>query len=140
MKENILLGQHVLATLSDHIAVINQSGIIVAVNQAWEDFALENGITSLHRADRGSNYFEVCCKSIENGDGSAGLAMAGIKSVFRKEQPSFEFEYPCDSPFQKRWFIMNAVLMKGDDTMLVSSHHDITERKIAEQSIAVNPG
>ena len=138
MNDDDTICNQILSTLSDHIAVIDQSGTIVAVNLAWKKIALENGITSLHRCDKGSNYYDVCRKSIDNGDTNAELVMAGIQSVFRKEKPFFELEYPFDTPVQKRWFIMNAMLLQGNDTMIVLSHHDITQRKACDEAITAS--
>ncbi|MEO6838220.1 MAG: PAS domain S-box protein, partial [Ginsengibacter sp.] len=75
----------ILASLSSHIAVIDTSGVVITVNKAWDDFAKENGITSLERVSTGSNYFEVCERALASGESYAGLALAGIQSVFKKE-------------------------------------------------------
>jgi len=124
----------ILASLSSHIAVIDITGKIIAVNKAWDDFAKANGATTLERTPIGSNYFEVCRTAISSGDVIAKQALAGIRSVFAKEKETFELEYSCDSPNHNRWFIFHIMTFGSDDSRIVLSHQDITERKNAEES------
>lgn len=135
LRESETFNKGVLSSLSSHIAVIDDRGTIIAVNQAWNDFAKANGITILERVSTGSNYFDVCNKAIENGDSIAAQALAGIKSVFKKETQQFEMEYPCNSPEQQRWFIVRVIIFGTDAHKVVISHQDISGRKHAEQSL-----
>ncbi len=118
-----------------HVAVINKSGIIIAVNKAWNDFAKKNGVTSLERSSEGSNYFNTCRKSIANGDVMAAMALKGIQSVMQKKTDCFEMEYSCHSPQKQRWFILDVRPLEGDDQKVIVSHHDITFRKMAEDTV-----
>ncbi|MEP6683209.1 MAG: PAS domain S-box protein [Parafilimonas sp.] len=136
LSESELFNKGILASLHSHIAVINDSGTVITVNKAWNDFANENGATSLERVSTGSNYFEVCKKAFASGEPFAGLALDGIQSVFKKERQSFELEYPCHSPNEKRWFTMNVSNFGNDDSKVVISHQNITERKIAENKLS----
>ncbi|MEO5945061.1 MAG: PAS domain S-box protein [Ferruginibacter sp.] len=135
LKESELFNKDILGSLSSHIAVIDRKGTIIAVNKAWDDFARENGVTTLERVSPGSNYFEVCKTAITAGDIIAGQALKGIKSVFKKENQSFEFEYPCHSPIENRWFTLYVSKFGNDDSKLVVSHNNITERKKAENKL-----
>jgi diguanylate cyclase (GGDEF)-like protein len=49
----------------------------------------------------------------------------------------FSFEYPCHSPDNKRWFTMRVNALHGDESkgMFVVSHHNITQRKLAEERV-----
>ncbi|MEO7004025.1 MAG: PAS domain S-box protein, partial [Acidobacteriaceae bacterium] len=133
LADSYKFSQGVLSSLSSHIAVIDKSGTIIIVNKAWDDFAKENGVTSLERVSTGSNYFEVCEKAIEAGDIIAEEALGGIQSVFKKEKETFELEYPCHAPSQKRWFILHVMKFGSDESKVVLSHQDITARKLAEE-------
>ncbi len=46
-----------LDSLSAHIAIVDESGTIVAVNKAWREFAGSNGAAS--NVSEGANYLEV---------------------------------------------------------------------------------
>ena len=41
-------------------------------------------------------------------------------------------EYPCDSPAEKRWFLMRATRFRGSHDAVIISHADTTERKLTE--------
>ncbi len=123
----------VINSLEEQIAVIDQAGTIVDVNSAWEDFGIENGLSS-ESACVGRNYLEVLSASAARGDGLAGEAEQGILDVMSGKRASFHLEYPCHSPDEKRWFIMHVTRLKDDSRRLfVISHHNITRRKLAEE-------
>lgn len=126
----------ILSSLSEHIAVIDNTGKIIAVNLAWEQFALQNGVTTLERVSVGTNYFDVCDKAIEKGDEIASTALNGIKSVLNGEENFFEMEYPCHSPEIDRWFVLRVNPFVGDKEKIVISHENITERKISELMVS----
>ncbi|MBA3986213.1 MAG: PAS domain S-box protein, partial [Flavobacteriales bacterium] len=136
LYESETFNKGVLSSLSSHISVIDESGTLIAVNKAWNNFAKANGITTLERVSKGSNYFDVCKRAIENGDSDAAQALAGILSVFKEEKKYFEMEYPCHSPEQQRWFILSALNLGSDTHKVVISHQNITERKIAENNLS----
>ncbi len=123
----------VLHSLSSHIAVINAAGTIVAVNEAWNQFALQNGETALQRTGEGSNYFDVCIKSAGEGDGIAAKALQGIKEVMDQRKSIFYLEYPCHSPNEQRWFVLRVMKFESDLPMVVVAHEDITELKRVQQ-------
>jgi PAS domain S-box-containing protein len=138
LYESETFNKGVLSSLSSHIAVINADGTLVAVNKAWDDFAKANGPVHLSDTSVGSNYFVVCKNSIASGDDDARQTLAGILSVFNKETPFFQLEYPCHSPEQQRWFILNVSPFGEDDTKVVIAHQNITERKTAENCLRDN--
>jgi len=127
-----------ISSLSSHITVIDESGTLITVNKAWNDFAHENGVLSLDSISMGSNYFDVCKRSMENGDSDAAEAFAGIQSVFKKEKQYFEMEYPCHSPEQQRWFMLRATNFGIDTQRVVIAHQNITARKQAENSLQLS--
>ena len=51
--------QRTLDSLSAHIAIIDETGTIVAVNKAWRDFARANGAAAQSYAE-GANYLRAC--------------------------------------------------------------------------------
>lgn len=124
----------ILNSLPDSIAIINPNGDIIFTNNAWNAFAQENsGIPE--KTGVGVNYFEACfgpgnIHQLQNAEVTDGikLVIAGIKE-------QFEFEYPCHSETEHRWFIMRCTpLTDGSDSIIIS-HINITLRKLAEQKI-----
>jgi signal transduction histidine kinase len=125
--------QQTLDSLSAHIAILDESGEIIAVNEAWRTFARANG-SDPERVSEGVNYLEVC----EPGPASEqGVAFAeGIRAVLSGRLEDFEMEYPCHSPTERRWFIGRVTRFSGvERPWAVVAHENITERKLAEQAL-----
>ncbi|MBU0622851.1 MAG: sensor domain-containing diguanylate cyclase [Gammaproteobacteria bacterium] len=133
MQDLSALHTWVVNSLEEQIAVIDQSGTIIDVNDAWTDFGIENGLSS-GTASIGANYFKVLSNSAVGGDALADEAAHGIRDVVDGKREVFQFEYPCHSPNEKRWFMMRVARLKNAQTALfVISHHNITLRKLAEE-------
>jgi diguanylate cyclase (GGDEF)-like protein len=123
----------VFNSLDDQIALIDRSGTIVDVNSAWTNFGLENGISSDY-TPVGNNYLKVLSVAASRGDSNVGEAANGILDVVSGQRASFYFEYPCHSPDEKRWFMMQVIRMRDDSKRLyIISHRNITVRKLAEE-------
>jgi PAS domain S-box-containing protein len=123
------LNERVLASLHSHIAILNRSGAIIAVNDAWNEFALANGAVA---CGLGINYLDVCRSAASAGDVTALRALEGIQSVLEGASECFEAEYSCDSPAQHRSFLMRVVPLRTSDGGAVVSHTDITQLRRAE--------
>jgi len=126
--------QAIVDALPEHIAVVDPDGIIRLVNAAWRRFARANGDPELKYSGPGTSYLNVCNAS-NNEDGRVASAAArGLRGVLEGSLPSFAMEYPCHSPTERRWFLMSAAPVLGDDYGAVISHVSITnwyEEKIS---------
>ena len=124
----------VLNSLTSHLAVLDAQGMIVAVNNAWLKFAEENGITEYSKVMLGVNYLDVCKNAFHKPYGEEShAAYSGIMAVLRGEMETFHLEYPCHSPNQQRWFLLNVSPLQGSYRGVVVNHVNITERKQAER-------
>ncbi len=132
LQESELFNKSILTSISSHIAVVNEEGEIISVNKAWNDFALNNGESSLIRTGQGSNYLEVCRQAALAGDKTAAEALAGMEKVLNKDIAFFEMEYPCHSSSEQRWFLLRITSFMGDFPKIVTVHTNITARKLAE--------
>ena len=124
--------QSILNSLKYRIAVLDKEGNILEVNQSWQQFARENNAGSLDRLGHGISYLDVCGRSSDTGDESARTALEGIQTVLAGTRDEFAMEYPCDSPAEKRWFLMRVTPFSGRKGGAIISHSDISERKLAE--------
>ena len=129
------LAQQLIDALAANIAVLNRHGEIVAVNRAWRQFADSNG----GRGDGvGINYLDLCAPAVERHllssvsavsfapDDHSLLAARGIAGVLFDDMPRFQLTYPCHGPDTPRWFVMNAVRLRGPEPGVVVSHFDVT--------------
>ena len=126
-RENEEFVQAILSSLKSSVAVIDKNGIIITVNQAWENFAATNGATELDKTTKGMNYLDVCKKSAEDGDDIARRTLLGINSVLKGDSAFYELEYPCHTAAGSLWFLLRVVKFVRDDTMAVIYHHNVTE-------------
>ena len=131
-RESAELNEKVLASLHSQIAILDREGTIIAVNDAWKSFALQNGRAS---ADIGVDYLQVCAPSAAV-DTATERTLAGIRSVLEGTADFFEMEYPCSSPDQLRVFVMRIVPLQTPDGGAVVSHTEVTQIKRAEMEAA----
>ena len=96
--------QHTLDSLSAHIAIVDETGEIVAVNGVWRAFAEANG-GDPERLSEGANYLRVCEAATARKSEDAAAFAEGIRDILSGRRESFELEYPCHSPTERRWFI-----------------------------------
>ena len=130
-----VLARTVLDSLSAHIAIIDQKGVILETNQAWRGYARKNGMPG--DADAvGTNYLEVCERASGEEAEDAFRVADGIRLVIAGEAREFLYDYPCHSPDGKHWYYMRAVRMFYDGPIrVVVSHEDITDLKLAEEAL-----
>lgn len=126
--------QNVFDSLKEQIAVLDQSGTIVAVNETWRRFGQENG-APVKDGYLGRNYLEVCLAAAGERGEEAAACYQGLKAVLEAKCATFELEYPCDAPTQKRWFAMRANPLRNERGYVVVSHHAITLRKQVEAQV-----
>ena len=90
--------------LPANVAILNELGFIVDVNDSWKTFARDNGFRA---ADFGIglNYLDVCrggaVATVEFGDQLQRLLNAEINLI--------NLAYTCDSPKEPRWFSLIAL-------------------------------
>lgn len=134
-EEQSHYAQTVLNSLTAQIAVVDDKGVIREVNDAWRQFAIENG-SSIHHSDIGTNYLEICRDARGRDSEGAMACYEGLLSVMSGERASFDMVYPCHAPHQERWFLLRAVPLHDRPGWVVVSHINITEQKQAERAFA----
>jgi len=135
LEESRAFSNAVLASLPDHIGVLDRAGTLTYVNASWERFALANGATPLARVGVGANYLDVCRRATGEDEKTAHEACAGIQSVLDGSREHFSMEYSCHSPTAHRWFLLQVAQLQGTSGKVIVSHMNITERKSAEAAL-----
>jgi PAS domain S-box-containing protein len=127
-----------LQAIPAHTAVLDRSGTILLVNDAWTAFALANGAAECANVAVGANYLEVC-ENAATEFADADRVLSGIRAVLDGSLPLFEMEYPCHSPCEQRWFLMSVTpFAHGSQGGVIISHSNTTARKLAEQALAAS--
>lgn len=119
----------ILNALPAHVALIDQAGVILSVNDGWRRFAAANGLPD-SAVGVGRNYLTICEQAGGAAAADACAAANGIRSVLLGTASDFSLEYPCHSPTVPRWFrLMVRPLVQGGAPGAVIMHVDITEQK-----------
>lgn len=117
-----------LDAMSAHIAILDESGVILDVNAAWRDFATVNNFS--HNAyGIGLNYLSVCDNAASTS-GDAYQVGQGIRSVMGQHVNEFYLEYPCHSPSERRWYVVRVTRFDWyGHVRLIVAHQNVTELK-----------
>ena len=129
------LAKTVLDSISAHIAILDEDGVILETNQAWQSFALSG--KAKEKIDFiGINYLSVCDASTGQDANDAHAVAAGIRSVISGEIKEFAYDYPCHSATGRHWYYMRAIRMAAEGPVrVVVSHSEITALKLAEEAL-----
>jgi PAS domain S-box-containing protein len=141
LKAAHTLLQATIDGISAHLCVLDDTGTIVAVNQAWRRFGAINGGNAVRNSE-GTNYLDVCDRAAQGqGEWAAAAADAaafatGLRGVIARRATSFELEYPCHTANEKRWFVARARWLGTDNPMrLLVEHDDISGPRRAELAL-----
>jgi PAS domain S-box-containing protein len=127
-----------LDSMQAHIAILDQHGVIVSVNDAWKNFAAANRTQAgqlPHATGVGTNYLDVCRACIDENKEQIDHIIAGISSVLKGSLPTFTSEYACHSPDIQRWFFVSVEPLRTSDGGAVVTHVNITARKAMEEAL-----
>ncbi|MGE5192769.1 MAG: PAS domain-containing protein [Deltaproteobacteria bacterium] len=139
LRESERFARSTLDGLSAHIAILDESGTILAVNRPWRAFAAANRPANSRdwgNVEEGANYLSICEKSVGRFSDEGHAAAAGIRAVLTEMLPEFTMEYPCNGPAEERWFLMRVTPFPGDGPRrVVVAHENITKRKVLEREV-----
>jgi two-component system sensor histidine kinase/response regulator len=121
-----------LDSLSKQIAILDDSGKILAVNKAWSEFAATNSAKT--NVGVGANYLQVCDEGTGPCGDEADAIAIGIRAVIAGNKQEFHLEYPCHSPTERRWYRAHFTPFSGEGTVrVVICHENITAAKLADE-------
>ena len=127
------LGLSVLDSLLEPIAVLDQNGVIGAVNAAWRQLAWIHGGGSEAASPIGVNYLSICDRAAATPNGEEGaIAAEGIRAVMDGRRSEFHLEYPCHTAYEQRWYRMTVTRLFGSTSQVVVSHRNITQTRRTE--------
>lgn len=133
------LNRAVLDSVPSQVAVLNRDGIIIAVNQAWRNFARENSSAGAGDVQTGvgANFLEVCWRqAAECGGNENSLGANVFQAVFdllQGQTERFSCECPCHTNTRQQWFLLNVTPLQIPTGGAVVSYYDITEIKLSQE-------
>lgn len=127
--------QGIVNSLSAHVAVLDEHGLIVETNRAWQEFASENEIQG-NTDSIGVNYLGICEAARDAGEQEGELVALGISKVLSGEVLEFVAQYPCHSPTKKRWFNLRILpYFSTNEKKVVVVHENITPLFLAQEEL-----
>jgi len=131
LRNSEALVRSVFTSLYGYVAVLDRSGTIIAVNDAWRQFA--HGLAAASQAPGiGANYLELCVHAAALGDQTAASAVEGMRNVLSGRALAHTLEYRNPARDQDRWFEMSVLPLKRPEGGAVVFHLDMTARHRAE--------
>jgi PAS domain S-box-containing protein len=116
--------------LSAHIAILDEAGLIIHVNKAWREFGDQNSFKDTAYGV-GVNYLAVCDRARDAKD--AAIVAQGIRDVMLHKTSEFYLEYPCNSPTEKRWYVVRVTRFSWyGHIRLIVAHQNVTDTKRIE--------
>ncbi len=133
VREAQLFLQSTFDALTSHIAVIDESGTVLAFNKAWRAFFVSSGgVGSL--CHLGDNYVASC--EMDPALGDAIEVARGIRAVIAGELPDFSLEYHCEGPTEQLWFTVSITCFVAQGHVrVVVAHENVTQRRRAEDEV-----
>ncbi len=134
--ESEALSLAILNSVTPEIAVLDRNGVILAANETWRRFSMENSLVPGHPAaytEVGANYLSVCASSTGVGSDEALNTRQGVLAVLDGSLPVFTLEYPCHSPQEQRWFSMSVTPLGPNRRGVVISHTNVTQIHLQEE-------
>ncbi len=122
--------------LSSHVALLDSTGVVVAVNRAWQRFGAQNGLL-VDSAGIGRSYLAVCDAASGPESSEAARCADGIRRLLAGQIEEFRQQYRCETAIGPRWYQMRATrFVHGARTFAVVVHEDITEVMRAYSALA----
>lgn len=127
--------ESIINSFTSHIAILDELGIIIAINRAWREFAEANA-SNVARVCEGANYLKVCDRATGPELEEAAAVAAGIRAVLRGDEREFVLEYPCHGPQENRWFNVRVTrFLANGITRAIVAHENVSRSKQAEMAL-----
>lgn len=135
LQESARFLSTVLDTLTAQIVILDGAGTIVYANENWRRFSGQNNCPG-ENLDVGASYFASPWPRQASNQPLSEPAYTGIRQVLEGKLPRFEWEYPCHSGDQRRWFQLRALPFDGmNGRSVIVCHENITEIKLMMESL-----
>ncbi len=124
----------IVDSLSTHVAVLDENGIIVETNRAWQEFARANGMPEPVDCV-GCNYLHIC-ESGSCDDNEGRLISRAIRQVIAGKIEEFLTQYPCHSPTEQRWYSLRVVPYRDRTARrVIVTHENVTPIMLAQEKL-----
>jgi diguanylate cyclase (GGDEF)-like protein len=125
----------ILNALPAHVALLDNQGVIISVNEAWRGFSNASVPQDPGHAT-GCNYLALCDGAQGDGAVAAHAVAQGIRSVLSGAAGSFSIDYSSPSPTGQRCFVLTVTPLSGErPNGAVVMHLDVTTERQTEDKL-----
>ncbi len=127
------LHESILDSVAANVAILNDKGEIIAVNDAWMQFA-EFHELPMEDYGLGLNYISIC-EALDAPD--APPARQGLRNLLAGSEPGpIRYEYQVNLANGPIWVRMTATRVSRDDrTLVILTHEDITVQRHTQAAL-----
>lgn len=119
--------------LSDKIAIIDTNGIVVAQNDAFDEWTRRAGGANFPYSDLGSNYLNLCLNASGAILPEGAQAFDGLRSLLVGAKTMFALEYTLEVAGRQHQYLMSASALRAGFHGAMISHREITvEQRVAD--------
>lgn len=124
----------ILNSLDTHVAVLDENGVILETNTAWQDFARKNGMKG--QADcLGINYLSIC-EACADSDAQPTIVATAIRDVINGSRSEYSAQYPCHSPTERRWYSLKVLPYRSEGQhRVIITHENVTEMILVQEEL-----
>lgn len=106
------LTQHVANALTANVAILDNDGVVTAVNSSWRTFANANGL-GWEDYVLSRSYLAIANTAAGTINEDAQGAAAGIQELLSGQRERFSQRYPCHNSSEMRRLLIHAVQIES---------------------------
>jgi PAS domain S-box-containing protein len=122
----------VMDSLHERVAVLDRSGRIVSVNEAWRELAADGGESDLLV---GGSYLALCRRAAEERGAEAPRIVDSLESVLAGGRARSRIEYLAQDPRGPRWWQLTVAPLDHEGGGAVVIGEDVTAAKLADERL-----
>jgi C4-dicarboxylate-specific signal transduction histidine kinase len=124
-----------MASLHDHIAILDGRGVVLEVNHSWRRFADGPNLPAYKTVLPGDNYLAALREAADGGDDGAARVLPGVTSVLNRIRNRFEVEYDLDRPGRQERYQLSVEAFERADGGVILRRTDLTARRQAQLEV-----
>ncbi len=125
----------ILNALPPNVVLINEKGKIIAVNESWKRFTINNNL-GMPNFGIGYSYLAISEKATGVDKINNSKIAKGISDIVKGIKKEFTLEYACFINQKTTWYqVVVSPIANDTHKGAVILHIDITDRKKAEESL-----
>jgi signal transduction histidine kinase/PAS domain-containing protein len=138
----VQLYRALLASLQDHVAVLDARGIVLEVNDSWRRFAESDHVCPLDRVQAGDDYLAACREALlqlqhlgRSDDTKVAPALAGAEAVLSGACRRCDVEYEQGDDSAREWYTIRMEALERPDGGIVVTRANVSARHRAQIEI-----